>query len=102
MPEAAQDARGADVNGDEAERATDDVEAHVVDAHHATAVDVDDLLVHEVALEQDLVGPLRNLLMSSVEVLQARASRRRRDSTDDQGRKIWRASVLITRPVTGG
>jgi hypothetical protein len=39
--------------------------------------------------------------MSSIEV-RSRAPLMSRDSTDDQGRKIWRRSVAMTSPVTGG
>ena len=48
----------ADVDGDDPQRSLDDIEAQVVDTHHPAAVDIDDLLVHEVRLEQDLIGTL--------------------------------------------
>ena len=99
--EPAEQARRADVDRDEAQRALDLVEAEVVDADDPAAVDVDDLLVHQVRLEQDLVRALLNLAMSSVDVF-SRAPLASSDATDDQGRKILRRSVATTRPVTGG
>jgi hypothetical protein len=39
--------------------------------------------------------------MSSIEV-RSRAPVTSSDSTEDQGTKIWRRSVAMTRPVTGG
>jgi hypothetical protein len=41
--------------------ALDLVQAQVVDADHLAAVDVDDLAVHQVQLQADLVGPLLEL-----------------------------------------
>jgi hypothetical protein len=60
-PEPAEQAGGADVDGDEVEGSFDLVEAQVVDADHLAAVDVDDLAIHQVLLEADLVGPLLEL-----------------------------------------
>ena len=59
--EPAQQAGGSDVHGDQMQRAFDLVEPEVVDADHLAAVDVDDLAVHQVPLEADLVGPLMEL-----------------------------------------
>ena len=43
------------------QRALDLVEAQVVDANHLAAVDVDDLAVHQITLQADLVRPLLEL-----------------------------------------
>ena len=59
--EPAQQPGGADVHGDQVQRAFDLVEPQVVDADHLAAVDVDDLAVHQVLLEANLVGPLMEL-----------------------------------------
>ena len=61
-PEPAQQARRADVDGDEAERALDLVEAEVVDPDDLAPVDVDDLLVQQVGPQQDLVRALLELV----------------------------------------
>ena len=60
-PEPAQQARPAHVDGDEVERPADFVEAEIVDPHDLAPVDVDDLLVHQVGPQEDLVGPLLEL-----------------------------------------
>ena len=58
----AHQAGGTDVDGHEAEPTVDLVQTEVVDANHLAAVDVDDLLVHEISAQEDLVGPLLELL----------------------------------------
>ena len=90
-PEPPQQAGGADVDGDEVQRALDLVEAQVVDPDDLAAVDVDDLLVQQVAPEQDLVRALVELADVDGRS-RRRAPRRRGASTDDHGRKI-RAAV---------
>ena len=102
MPEPAEQARRADVDRDEAQRAVDLVEPEVVDPDDLAAVDVDDLLVHEVGPQEDLVRALAELV--DVDRRGSAAGRRSAssDSTDDQGRKIRRRSVCTTSPVTGG
>ncbi|GIW19984.1 MAG: hypothetical protein KatS3mg065_0280 [Chloroflexota bacterium] len=59
--ESTEEAGGADVDGDEMEPPLDLVEPEVVDADDLPTVDVDDLLVHEVGAEEDLVRPLAEL-----------------------------------------
>ena len=56
--EAAQESRRANIYGNEAHRPLNEVEQHVVGTHHLTAINVDDLLIQQVALEEDLVLPL--------------------------------------------
>src|SRR5439155_7172765 len=83
--EAADEARGADIDGDEPQLAFDGVEAQVVDPNNLAAVDVDDLLVHEVLGETDLVGPLleaakvQDQVLESGALLVDRSDRRPRD-----------------------
>ena len=60
-PEPAEQSRCADVDRDQAVRALDLVEPQVVDADDLAPVDVDDLLVHEVLAQEDLVGALAEL-----------------------------------------
>jgi hypothetical protein len=61
QPEPPEQARRPDIDGDEAHRALDDVQADVVHPDHPAPVDVDDLLVHEVRPEEDLVRALLEL-----------------------------------------
>ena len=96
--EPAEEPGRANVDRDQAERALDVVEADVVDADDAPAVDVDDLLVHQVRAEQDLVGALLELVDVQRRRAQPRAASTSSDSTDDQGRKIWRPSVADDQP----
>ena len=99
--EPAEQAGRPHVDCDEVERALDLVEPEVVDANDLATVDVDDLAVHQVLLEADLVGPLREL----ADVDRGRAEYRpaaSREVTELQWRKISRPLVLTTIPVTGG
>ena len=100
-PEPADQAGGADVNGDEAERPLDLVEADVVDPDDLAAVDVDDLLVEQVGLQEDLVFAL--LELADVDrVVWRRAPVASSCATEAHGTKMRRLSVLTTSPVTGG
>jgi hypothetical protein len=74
-PEPAHQAGGPDVDRDDVERALDLVQAHIVDPDDLAPLDVDDLLVQQVALEQDLVGALAELAHVDREDAQLRAAR---------------------------
>ena len=56
--QAPEEARGADIHRDQVQDALDLVESQVVDAHDLPAINVDDLLVHEIRVQQDLVRAL--------------------------------------------
>jgi hypothetical protein len=58
---AAQQSGRANIDCHQAQRALDHVQAEVVDAHDTAAVNVDDLLVHQILLQQDLVAALAEL-----------------------------------------